>query len=171
VPKCPKCGEEMVRLFDIKGKYSLYLCLRAKVSTSAKVEGGRIPYISCDTMRFREKNIKFFREQLKSFLIKKPLPKEDYKRIEKAIKKLEQADVNDILYNLKSEEDSIKKQIEAVVRESIDVGPHTNNAYELYIAAFILKKLAEKVGLDIGWQHLTQKEIIKSAVEDILGQQ
>jgi len=171
VPKCPNCEEEMVRVFDIKGRYSPYLCPKAKVSTSSKVEGGRIPYISCDTMRFKEKNIKFFKEQLKSFLIKKPLPKEDYKRIEKAIKKLEQADVNDILYNIKSDEQGLKKQIETVVRESIDVDRHVKNAYELYTAAFIQKELADKVGLDIGWQQLDQKEVIKSAVKDILGQQ
>ena len=167
MPKCPNCEERMVRLFDIKARHSLYLCPKAKVSTSPNVEDGRIPYISCDTMRFKEKNIKFFKEKLKSFLIKKPLSKEDYKRIEKAIKKLEQADVNDILYNIKSEEENIKKQIETVVRESIDADRHVKNAYELYTAAFILKELADKVGLDIGWQQLDQKEIIKSAVKDI----
>jgi len=171
MPKCPNCEEEMARLFDIKGRYSLYLCPKAKVTTSSKVEGGRMPYISCDTMRFREKNIKFFKEQLGSFLIKKPLPKEDYKRIEKAIKKLGQADVNDILYNIKSEEESIKKQIETVVRERIDVDRNVKNAYELYTAAFIHKELADKVGLDIGWHQMDQKELIKSVVKDILGQQ
>ena len=170
MPKCPNCEEAMIRLFDIKGRYSLYLCLKANVSTSPKVEGGRIPYISCDTIRFKEKNIKFFKQQLKSSLIKKPLPKENYKRIEKAIKKLEQADINDILYNIKSEEENLKKQIETVVRESIDVEAHVKNAYELYIAAFIHKELADKVGFDIGWQQLDQKKIIKSAVKDVLGQ-
>jgi len=171
MPKCPNCEEEMIRLFDIKGRYSIYVCPKAKVSTSPKVEDGRIPYIRCDTIRFKEKNIKFFKQQLESFLIKKPLPKEDYKRIEKAIKKLGQADVNDILHNIKSEEDNIKKQIETVVRESIDVDVHVKHAYELYTAAFIHKELADKAGLDIGWQHLDQKEIIKSAVKDTLGQQ
>lgn len=169
MPKCPKCGEKMIRLFDIKGQYSLYLCPKAKVSISSEVEGGRVPYISCGTVKFREKNIKFFKEQLKRFLIKKPLPKQ-YKRIEKAIKKLKQADVNDVLYNIKNEEENIKRQIEIVVRESINVDEHVKNAYELYTAAFILKELANKVGLDISWQILNKKQLIEYAVKDILKQ-
>lgn len=171
MPKCPSCEEEMIRLFDFKGRYSLYMCSKAKVSTSPKVEGGKIPYIGCNTIKFREKNVKFFKQQLKSSLIKKPLPKEDYKRIEKAIKKLEQADVNDILYKIKREEENLKKQIETMVRERVDVDAHVKNAYELYTAAFIHKKLADKVGLDVGWHQLDQKEIKKYAAKDILGQQ
>jgi len=168
MPKCPNCQEEMARVFDIKAKCSLYLCPNLKVKNSPKVEGGRTPYISCDTVRLREKNIKFFKEQLKSFLIKKPLPKEDYKRIEKAIGKLGQADVNDILYNIKSEEENIKRQIETGVRESVNVDGHVKNAYELYTVLFIHKELADKVGLDVAWQHLDQKELIKSVAKTIL---
>lgn len=111
----------------------------------------------------------FFKQELKSKLVEKPLPREDYKKIEKAIKKLEQADVNDVVYNIKSEEENLKRQIEISLRESVDVSVHVKNAYELYTFASILRKLGDKVGLEVRWPK-DQKELIKDVVKATLKQ-
>ena len=169
MPKCPTCREKMLEFFNMRDKFFLYVCPRAKVSKSPEFEGGRALYIKCETVKFKENNVKLFKEQLKSKLIKTPLPKEDYKRIEKKIKKLGQADVNDILYTLKSEEKNLKKQIEITARESIDVSRQVENAYELYTFAFILRKFADKVGLEIGLPK-DLKESMKAAVKTSLKQ-
>ena len=162
--KCPTCQEKMLEFFNMRDKCFLYICPKARVSRSPEFEGGRALYIKCDTVKFKEKSVKLFKEQLKSRLIKKPLPKEDYKRIEKGIKKLEQANVNDILYTLKSEEKTLKKQIETMVRESIDVSRQVENAYELYTRTFILQRFADKVGLEIGFPK-DSKEFVKAVVK------
>jgi len=164
VEKCPNCDDPMISAYTKEGLH-VWICPHMEAK---QVKRGECA-IYCQTKqeRLREKNISLFKQQLKSRLVERPLPKEDYKRIEKAIKRLEQADVNDIIYNIKSEEENLKKQIETVVRENIDVGVHVKNAYELYIVTLIQRKLAETVGLEIGLPK-DQREMVKAAVKTIL---
>jgi len=144
---------------------TMFLCPDAKIVMKKQ---GMMPYgyIYCDSARIlRDKDVKLFKEQLKAKLVKTPMPKEDYKRIEKAIKKLGQADVNDILYDLQSEERNLKNQIEQEVRESIDLSSQVENAFDFYIFAFIMKKFADKVGLEMGFNE-DSKEFIKAVVKE-----
>lgn len=74
-----------------------------------------------------------------------------------------------IFYTLQSEEKNLKKQMEMTVRESIDVSRHVENAYELYTFTFILRKFADKVGLEIGWPK-DPKEFMRGVVKASLKQ-
>ena len=161
--KCVNCGETMIPHYSRDGM-TIFVCPNARLTTEKE---GMIPYgyMYCDLVRMhRGKDVKLFKEQLKSKLVKTPLPKEEYKRIENAIKKLGQADVNDILYNLQSEESNLKNQIEKEVRERIDLSSQVENAFDLYAIAFILKTFADKVGLEIGLPK-DSNEFMKSVIK------
>ena len=165
--KCSNCGETMQPHYARDGS-TMFVCPNVKIVI--RKEGLRpYGYMFCDLVRIQKgKDVKFYKEQLKSKLVKTPLPKEDYKRIEKEIKKLEQADVNDISYALKSEEKNLKKQLEKEVREAIDVSRQVENAYEFYTFTFILQKFADKVGLETDWPK-DSKEFMKGVVKASLG--
>jgi len=163
VRKCVNCGEKMLATYMTSG-FTVYICPHVTIHKPDKFSGA----IYCDAQpTFKEKNVRLFKEQLKSKLVKMPLPKEDYKRIEKEIRKLEQADVNDILYTLQNEEKNLKKQMEMTVRESIDVSTYVQNAYKFYTFTFILRKFADKVGLEIGWPKDPRefmREVVKASL-------
>lgn len=100
VHKCINCGHPMTAYYSRDGSI-IFMCpnVRITIKREKLVTYG---LLFCNMVKTHKgKNIKLFKEQLKSKLVKIPLPKEDYKRIEKEIKKLEQADVNDILYTSK----------------------------------------------------------------------
>jgi len=169
MPKCPSCGEEMNRLVDLKAGMSVFICPNAKLSKSPAVEGGRNLYLKCDQIKLKEKEIKLFKQALLSDLSKRPMPKEDYKRVEKGIKDLEQADVNDIMFHLESN-DKLKKQIEMVVRQNIKVDTHLKMAYDVFVFTYIMAKLAEKIGLEIPVRKLSEEEMMKTVVTTVLEQ-
>jgi hypothetical protein len=164
-PKCVNCGEPMTSSYTREG-LQYWICGSVKAKSINRFQAA----IYCTQFkRLPEqlKNVKLFKEQLISKLIKKPLPKEDYKKIEKEIKKLEQADVNDVLFALKNEEKNLKKQIEITVRESIDLSNQVEDAYGFYTFAFILQKFADKVGLEIDLPK-DSKEFMKAVVEQVV---
>lgn len=167
--KCANCGAKLMPTYAENGTRVL-ICPHVKARI-AKSGIGALKHLEIDCqvpqVRLWKKDIKFFKQELKSKLVDKPLPKEEYKRIEKSIKKLEQADVNDILYNIKGEERELKKQMETTLRESVDVSVHIRNAYGLYTYAFVLRRLGDEAGLEVGWPK-DQKELIKDVVKNTL---
>jgi hypothetical protein len=167
--KCANCGAKLITTYTKDG-FRVLIC--PHIQTHIVKSGiGNLKhaelYCQVQQVRLWKRDIKFFKQELISKLVEKPLPKEDYKRIEKAIKKLEQADVNDILYNLKSEEENLKRQIEIALRASVDVSVYLKNAYELYTFAFILRKLGDRVGLEVSWPK-DQRELVKDVVKATL---